>query len=46
MSVSSDAMHVSQEQQFADRVKYFMEKAAIAVMAESLSTAGHIRWHA
>lgn len=41
MSVSSDAMHVSQEQVFVDRVKYFMQKAAIAVMAEALSTAGH-----
>ena len=41
MSVSSDAMHVSQQPQFVQRVKYFMEKAAVAVMSETLSTAGH-----
>lgn len=41
MSVSSDSMHVSQETQFVERVKYFMQKAAIAIMAESLSTSGH-----
>ncbi len=41
MSVSSDSMHVSQETQFVERVKYFMQKAAIAIMAETLSTTGH-----
>lgn len=38
---STDAMPVANEQGFQDRVEFFMKKAAVAVMAEALSTTGH-----
>ena len=36
-----DAMQVADERGFRQRVRFFLKKAAIAVMAEALSTAGH-----
>lgn len=36
-----DAMQVADERGFQQRVAFFLKKAAVAIMAEALSTAGH-----
>lgn len=38
---SIDAMELAKDEGFQRRVKHFMQKAAIAVMAELLNTTGH-----
>lgn len=41
MSVSSDSMTVALNSAFQQRVRYFLCKAAVAVMSEQADTAGH-----
>ena len=41
MPVSSDSMLVARNADFQNRVKYFLQKASIAVMAEAVITVGH-----
>lgn len=41
MSVSADSMWVAKDQVFQSRVKYFLVKAAVSVMAEANTVDGH-----